>query len=277
MYAVLSCNNKFNRSENDVENKINRRQLVALVGSAAAIGAASKLLLASDHSDNHAASESMPVPWKYTPLDPDAVGQRAFNSYLKGHCMYGSFEGIVGLLGEKLGAPYNQFPFAMFKYGAGGGNGWGTLCGTLNGSMAAIQLLSPDPNPVIDSLMSWYQTEALPNFYPVGAKFPEVCSVAGTPLCHESIANWTKAAGKKAYSPEREERCAALAASVARKAVQLLNDQVSGKVLMGFTPSKQTQKCMTCHEKGGMVENIRGKMDCGGCHTVQIKEGHGIG
>ncbi len=133
--------------------------------------------------------------------------------------MYGAFEAIVGTLGDQYGAPYKDFPFPMFKYGAGGANGWATLCGALNGSMAAIQLLSPDPGPVIDSLMSWYETEPLPNFYPKGAKFPEVRSVAGTPLCHESIAHWTKVAGKTSYSPERTERCGTLTASVARKTV----------------------------------------------------------
>ncbi|HUO61237.1 MAG TPA: C-GCAxxG-C-C family protein [Candidatus Acidoferrales bacterium] len=254
-----------------MEKKINRRELVTLVGGVAAAGLASSLVSAADHSS---AASSTGIPWPYKPLDPDAVGQRAYESYLKGHCMYGPFEAIVGTLADKYGAPYKDFPSAMFKYGAGGVNGWATLCGSLNGSAAAIQLLSPDPSPLIDSLMSWYQIEALPNFYPKGAKFPEVRSVAGTPLCHESIAHWTKAAKRKAYSPERAERCGTLTASVARKTVQLLNDQSAGKALTGFTASKQTQGCMGCHEKGGVVENIRTKMDCGGCHTEQFKGGH---
>jgi hypothetical protein len=214
------------------------------------------------------------TPWPYKALDPDMVGQRAFESYLKGHCMYGSFDGIVGALADQLGEPYRSFPFMMFKYGAGGVNGWGTLCGSLNGSVAAIQLLSPNPGPAIDHLMSWYETEPLPNFYPKGAKFPEVRSAAGTPLCHESIAHWCKQAGKKSYSPERVERCGTLTASVAREAVLLLNDQAAGKPLISLAQSKQTQSCSSCHEKGGMVENIRTKMECGGCHAVQVKAGH---
>ncbi len=216
------------------------------------------------------------TPWPYKAIDPEVAGQRAYESYLKGHCMYGSFEAIVGPVAEQLGDPYKSFPFMMFKYGAGGANGWGTLCGALYGSLAAIQLLSPNPNPVIDTLMSWYETEPLPNFYPKGAKFPEIRSAAGTPLCHESIAHWCKKAGKKAYSPERVERCGTLTASVARKTVMLLNEQAAGKMMAGLAQSTQTQNCSTCHEKGGMVENIRAKMECGGCHQVQIKAGHGI-
>jgi len=259
-----------------MDKTISRRKMVALIGGVAGAGAAGTLLAASNQpTAPKPASVLQQTPWPYSPLDPDAVAQRAFESYLKGHCMYGSFEAIVGSLADHLGEPYSDFPFAMFKYGAGGVNGWATLCGALNGACAAFQLFSANPEPLIDSLMSWYQTEGLPNFYPKGAKFPEVRSVAGTPLCHESIAHWTKAAGKKSYSPERVERCGTLAASVARKAVQLLNEQAAGKPLAGFAPSQQTQGCMSCHERGGAVENVRSKMDCGGCHTVQIKEAHG--
>ena len=255
--------------------KLNRRQLVTLIGGVAGAGAVGSLFASNAASPAApAASLMQQTPWPYHPLDADLVAQRAFDSYLKGHCMYGSFEAIVGSVADHLGEPYKDFPFMMFKYGAGGVNGWATLCGSLNGSVAAIQLLSADPNPLIDSLMSWYQTEPLPNFYPKGAKFPEVRSAAGTPLCHESIAHWCKAAGKKSYSPERAERCGTLTASVAKKAAQLLNDQAAGK-FTAIPLTKQTQSCSVCHEKGGVVENIRAKMDCGGCHQPQIKSGHG--
>lgn len=261
----------------DSNKRINRRQLVALLGGVAGAGAAAHLFATTEKSAPVPSSSAMQqTPWPYKPLNPDAVAQRAFDSYLKGHCMYGSFEAIAGSVAEQLGEPYKNFPYAMFKYGAGGVIGWGTLCGSLNGSVAAIQLLSPNPNPLIDNLMSWYETEPLPNFYPKGAKFPEVRSMAGTPLCHESIAHWCKKAEKKAYSPERAERCGTLTASVARQAVVLLNAQAAGKPLAVLSPSKQTQTCSTCHEKGGAVENIRAKMECGGCHQVEIKSGHGM-
>ncbi len=252
-----------------MQGLMNRRQMMSFVGGIAAAGAAGSLFAAAEEKKPAEAT------WKYVTLDPDVAAQRAYDGYLKGHCMYGGFESIVGELGDRYGAPYNQFPFVMMKYGAGGINGWGTICGAINGTVAAIQLLSPEPGPVIDALMSWYETEPLPNFYPKGAKFPEVRSVAGTPLCHESIAHWTEAAHKKAYSPERTERCGTLTSSVARKAVLLLNEQAGARKISGFTPSAQTQACMSCHEKGGHVENIRTKMDCGGCHSPQLAKGHG--
>jgi len=269
-----------------MENKkLNRRQLVTLIGGLAGAGAAATLYAATGEgiapkpsitASPKSASAMQQVPWPYKPVDADLVAQRAYESYWKGHCMYGSFEAIVATVAGHLGEPYTSFPYMMFKYGAGGVNGWGTLCGSLNGSLSAIQLLSPDPNPIIDNLMAWYEVEPLPNFYAKGAKFPEVRSAAGTPLCHESIAHWCKASGKKSYSPERIERCGTLTASVARKTVQLLNDQAAGKHLTVLAQSKQTQSCSVCHEHGGAVENMRSKMDCGGCHQVQIKSGHGV-
>jgi len=208
--------------------------------------------------------------WIYKPLDPDKTGDRAFASYQKGHCMYGSFEAIAGQVAEQRGT-YDQFPFEMFLYGAGGVNGWATLCGALNGSAAAFQLLSPKPEPLIDALFAWYEREALPDYVPATAKFPNVKSVAGSPLCHQSLTRWCAAAKRKTYSAERKERCGVLTAAVARHAVVLLNAQAAGKQIEAAL-AKPTTECMACHEKDGVLENTRGKMSCGGCHfTLKSK------
>jgi hypothetical protein len=245
----------------------NRRELIKIVGVAGA-GAATGLVARADQAAPSAkpASVMHNLPWPYQPLDPDVVAQRAFEGYKKAYCMYGPFEGIVASMAERLGTPYQDFPFTMFKYGAGGINGWATVCGALNGTAAAFQMLSARPEPLIDALFVWYEVEALPDFHPIGAKFPEIRSVSGTPLCHTSISKWCAASGKRSYSPERAERCGAIAASVARKAVLLLNEQAAGKPA-GISLPAATQNCMSCHEKGGAVENTRTKMNCGGCHA----------
>jgi hypothetical protein len=180
--------------------------------------------------------------------------------------MYGTFEAIAGQVAEKLGAPYTGFPFAMFAYGAGGVHGWATLCGTLNGAAAAFQLLSTEPAKLTDALFSWYEREALPDFAPRTAKFPNVKVAAGSPLCHASISAWCRGSGRKAYSAERAERCGALAASVARKAVLLLADQQGGSLAPRL--SERAIVCGQCHEKDGWLENTRTKMDCRGCHNL---------
>ena len=251
-----------------MKKSMNRRELVVLLGGVAAAGGVGTLLRA-DQTAPAKPGETHNVPWPYKPLDPEVTAQRAFDGYNKHHCMYGSFEAMVAPIADQLGSPYKDFPFDMLAYGAGGINGWATVCGALNGAAAAFQLLSPKPEPLIDTLFAWYEGESLPNFYPKGAKFPEVRSVAKVPLCHQSIEEWCKVSKKKAYSKERSERCGTITASVARHAVTLLNDQAAGKLVVLALP-KDTQSCMTCHEKGGALEDMRTKMNCGGCHKPLI-------
>jgi hypothetical protein len=255
----------------DKVEKIDRRKLVTMLSGLAGVGAAATLVA---HADQTATAKApagamQSVPWPYKPLDPNAVAQRAFEGYYKSECMYGSFEAVVGPVAEQLGSPYKDFPFLMFKYGGGGIKGWATICGALNGAAAAIQLLSPNPDPLINALFEWYEHEPLPNVHPRGAKFPEIRSVADSPLCHQSIASWTKVSHKHAYGPERAERCGSLTASVAKQVVILLNEQAAGKPI-AFALPQATQGCMSCHEKGGAVENIRTKMNCGGCHAPML-------
>jgi len=255
-----------------MDTQIDRRKLVTWLGGLAGAGAAATLVAHAQPAvaTNNSAAALQNLPWPYKPHEPDKAVDRAFAGFYKGECMYGTFEAIVGPVAEQLGSPYKDFPFMMFKYGGGGIKGWATICGTLNGAAAAIQLLSPDPDPLINALFAWYERESLPDVHPKGAKYPEVRSVADSPLCHQSIAQWTKVSHKHAYSPERSERCASLAASVAKKAIELLNEQAAGKPA-AFALPQATQGCMSCHEKGGPVENIRTKMNCGGCHAPMLK------
>jgi hypothetical protein len=254
-----------------MEKQIDRRKLVTLLGGFAGVGAAATLVAHADQTATAKAPSAalQNLPWPYKPLDPNAAAQRGFEGYYKAECMYGTFEAIVGPVAEQLGSPYKDFPFLMFKYGGGGIKGWATICGTLNGAAAAIQLLSPNPDPLVNALFEWYEREQLPDVHPKGAKFPEIRSVANSPLCHQSIASWTKVSQKHAYSPERAERCGALAGSVAKQTVILLNEQAAGKPI-AFALPQATQGCMSCHEKGGAVENIRAKMNCGGCHAPML-------
>ncbi len=259
---------------------LDRRQALkylASIGGIAVAGGASSLLAVPSPNPAQGAPKSTlaRLPWPYKPLDPIAVGNRAYLDYGKHHCMYGTFEAIVGSVAEKLGAPYTDFPFELFTYGMGGVHGWGTLCGCLNGCAAAIQVLSANPEPLVDELYRWYQATALPDFEPKGMPFKNVKSVAGSPLCHPSIAKWCEASGKKAYSPERKDRCGVLTAAVARKCAMLLNDQAAGKFAAVTATDPRTKSCMGCHEKGGPLENMRSKQDCAPCHSDETLGLHG--
>lgn len=136
--------------------RFNRHEALALLGGLGAVGVGTVGALRAAGEPVPAPKSAMgKLPWPYRTLDADKVGQRAFEGYAKGHCMYGTFEAIVGSVGELLGAPYNTFPHEMFIYGAGGVQDWGTLCGSLNGCAAAIQMLSPNPEPLVDELFRW--------------------------------------------------------------------------------------------------------------------------
>ncbi len=253
-----------------------RRDFVATLAGLGLAGASGLAGLAvpagADPTEGQAAKEHQPlealghVPWPYRPLDGEAAAQQAFLTYSRGGCMLAVFDPLVRGVAERLGAPYTAFPFGMFTYGAAGVAGWGTLCGALNGAAAALALLAPQPAPLISTLFAWYEQEALPDFTPGSARFPNVTAAAGSVLCHTSIAHWCTASGKRTNSPERAERCAALSGSVARKTVSLLNAQAAGSVAVP-PPDGATSGCLSCHGGQGQLGNAAGRMRCAPCHT----------
>jgi hypothetical protein len=214
------------------------------------------------------------VPWTYKKLDPVAVAETAYLEYYKGACCYGVFESIIGALRKEVGAPYTYIPTQMMVYGEGGVAGIATLCGALNGAAAAIFLLAggfekPAREPAFDmmkDLFAWYEQTALPDFRPQKPKFEITKSVSRSTLCHASVSTWCKASKFKAFSNERSERCGWITGAVAKFTVEMLNKRADGayKVANKITPA--VQACVGCHEKGGVKENMRGTMDCGGCH-----------
>jgi hypothetical protein len=194
------------------------------------------------------------LPLEYVSLNPEKVGERAYHYYHKGHCAYAVFASILDELKDKVGKGYLSIPSELYVYGKGGVVGWGTICGAINGACGIITLTCKDYAKVIDTLIDWYTKAELPDFTPKG-KLPFPKSVSNSPLCHVSVLKWCKVATNHfkrniAYnSRERAERCARLAASVARKTVELLNAYHEGKLIpvkvKGFQKTKMD--CMECH------------------------------
>ncbi len=214
------------------------------------------------------------LPWPYKKLNSELVAEVAYRSYYKGGCCYGVFEGIIGELKKEVGSPYSTIPTAMMAFGEGGIAGTASICGALNGASAAIFLISGGLEKEkkeaafasINELFNWYEQTALPDYRPKNPKFEIVKSVSHSNLCHVSVSDWCKAAKFKAFSKERAERCGWLTASVAKYAVELLNNNVGGAFKPIHTLSSETQTCRSCHDKGSKLEDTRGMMDCGGCH-----------
>lgn len=214
------------------------------------------------------------LPWPYKKLDLDAVAEIGYEGYYKGACCYGAFEGIAGELRKEVGGPWATFPSTMMVFGEGGVAGISTLCGALNGAAMAIFLAAGGVEPekkakafaLIRELFNWYEQERLPDYKPKHPKFQIVTSISRSPLCHVSVTNWCKVSKVKSFSKERADRCAWIAACVARHAAQMLNDNAAGVFKAAHTIPDSEKTCRSCHDQGGILENTRGMMDCGGCH-----------
>lgn len=247
---------------------VSRRELLVGTGAFAAGVALSTLFGGPGFSRTTKAQSSdvPPWPWPYQKLDPDAVARAGYDGYWQGGCMYGAANAIIGELARVVGHPFTLVPVDMFRYGAGGFVGWGTLCGTLNGAGAAMALVTPKEAhaTLLNELAGWYTETALPNYKPAGAAdLPK--SVAGSPLCHVSVSKWCDVSGYREDSKERKERCARLTGEVAAQAVRLLNAYYDGKFAAVFAIPANTAECLGCHGPKGMSDTL-GKMNCVDCH-----------
>jgi hypothetical protein len=220
-------------------------------------------------------------PWPYKKLDPEDIRKRAHKAYYDGGCCYGAFNAMVAALAEVIGEPYTMMPSQMMYFGGGGGAGWGTLCGALNGAAAAISLVADrtSANTLVGELFGWYTEVKFPsdisNDYAVRQAFlvnrntqPLLQTVPGSVLCHASVSNWCTESGVKASAPERSERCARMTGDVAARAVELLNRLVDGQFKAAFAAPAAVSECLNCHAPTGHVGNVQAavKMDCTVCH-----------
>ncbi len=260
-----------------------RRKALKIAAGAMAAGGAGLVAMttafktevrAADNPKNIEFKESE-SDWKYVPLDPDMTAEIAYNEYPKGSCMYGVFSSIIKQLAEIVGEPFASFPTQMMKYGHGGVNGYGTICGTLNGSAAVIGLLVEDKSTrdaLASELFRMYEETPLPVYKPQtpGLEFEPPVSVAKSVLCHASTTRWGKVADCTINSKERKERCRRLTADMAAQTVKVLNNY-HDNVFMGSVHDNETVRtCTTCHGGDGKLANISGEMNCTSCHEKSL-------
>ncbi len=193
--------------------------------------------------------------WPYVELDVEEVRKRGHVGHHEGSCAYGSFNAIVGLLQEEIGSPYDQVPTYMLHFGRGGVSGEGSACGTVVGSLAAINLIAgEDYRPLASELVEYYQTTAFPtdisNRYAVNHEFPGE-DYYDKPLpqteapsinCEESRGEWVEESGYDLSSDERHERCARMTADVAAKAAMILNEWHASKLIDVADPQAELAK-----------------------------------
>ncbi|MGQ9570469.1 MAG: hypothetical protein ACUVUQ_06440 [Thermodesulfovibrionales bacterium] len=176
---------------------------------------------------------------------------------------------------------------SWFKFGAGGGMHWGTLCGVPNGCMVVLNLMNLATSAYVDQIMLYFSQTEFPSSdlydiytdldyqYLFGGKVPQpdvdvkAHTISNSPLCHVSISKWCYAAGidmtvKNAYGiPHKVDRCAKMAGDVAAFTAELLNGITSNLEI-----PETTEFCYNCHNAGVSPYTAQqGHMDCLECHT----------
>ena len=232
--------------EKEEKSALSRRELLVGAGKITAAGSlvvmagGSLGLLAGcgDTSTTTTATskvQSATLPWPYVKLettDIKKIQETAHDNWFVGFCAFATLSGIVNLLREKVGEPYNSFPVEAITFAHGGTAGWGGTCGTLIGAgMAASLAAGPKVGEeILNDVMSWYSETELPIYKPNKPK-AEIKSVSksDSPLCHLSVGKWMKKEGVGFLSPQQMERCARLSADVATKTVEYLNAKADGK------------------------------------------------
>lgn len=228
-----------------------------------------------------APGEPPQLPWTYVELDPAETAKLGYEYYFShGGCASAAYLAIVSQLKEKVGYPWSTLPDDMWRYGAGGAAGWGTLCGALNSTAMVLGLAAgtKDGNAMINELYEWYSSTELPTkAHEAYCKYPnQITTVPRSPLCHISVSVWSNQAGVSASSPEKLDRCAKVSGDTAAKAVSMLNEYWArgGKLdfIAAWKPKEEFAHCAGCHTLDNATPKTQqGKMNCVTCHDDHTK------
>lgn len=217
-------------------------------------------------------------PYPYATIDPEVARIKAHTLFWnEKDCCAGTFGGLVECLKDTVGDPWTNFPIEIMLFGRGGGVGWGSLCGSINGAAALISLVTEKgPSaPLINEIWGWYTTAKLPTDAANSATYevqnytgdlPQ--NVSGSPLCHSSVSQWCMVANKKVSDIERKERCGRLSGDIAAKTAEILNAYFANTFASTFSDPETNATCMGCH--GGAVNNnVMTHMECAPCHNTE--------
>jgi len=239
-----------------------RRQMVIGAGALAA-GAALARVGGWPASAEAKEAVTEKWPWPYVKLDPAKTAELAYNEWYRVYCGGAVISSVFSQLRDKVGEPYRSIPIDAFVFLEGGMVGWGTVCGSNAGANIVANLIigpriaGADEGHLIGSdILQWYSDTSLPVYMPKDPKVKTeiIKTTSESPLCHVSVGKWMAASGKPLGSPERKDRCARVAASVAYRLVELLNDWKDGKyeATSEWSPGKEfgitgQPNCTECH------------------------------
>ena len=216
-------------------------------------------------------------PYPYAAIDPEVARVKAHTLYYSGQdCCAGAFGGIVECLKETVGDPWTTFPIEIMLFGRGGGVGWGSICGTLNGAAALVSLVTEKApsGALINEIWGYATTANLPSDAANAATYEIINysgemaqNISGSPLCHAMVSQWNIVAGAKTGDPARKERCARLTGDIAAKTAEVLNAHFASTFTATFTDPESNATCMACHG-GAAFNNVMTHMECAPCHNT---------
>jgi hypothetical protein len=257
-----------------MSDKLSRRDIISkvgILGMGALVGKFTTQVAQAQNSKHTSSISHNPnkYPWPYVELDPAVTAQIAYEEWYRLWCGGTVIYSIFSQLAQKVGEPYKSFPIDPFAIFEGGLAGWGTLCGSVNGAaVVASCIIGPmtqegceDGHIIASNMLDWYSHADMPIFVPKNPKANKnsiVHTVSESPLCHISVGKWMHASGYPINSPERKDRCARVAASVAYKLVEELNKWHRGQYsenIAWFAPKKV---------------GITAQFNCAECHGAKI-------
>ena len=271
--------------ENETKNGLTRRSFlsntaVGAIGLAAAGLTAGSLL---NPREVHAATAIGTTDFPHIALDVEKVRQYGYYCYHKfGGCGAGSSRALIqGFLDAHTAAGsdpkgWAQIPLQLYAWGAGGGMGkWGTLCGSLAGSLGVLNLMNLH-GALGNAVMEWYVKQNFPlanlNEYDTSlayggqlalawAPIPDADvkghSVSDSPLCHISVSKWVAAANVKLGDKNlplfptqglKEDRCSKVTADTAAYTAFLLNEVLAGHNPAAWSKPAAMAGCFDCHD-----------------------------
>ncbi len=229
-----------------------RRDFLRTLGKGA-LGAAALTAIPSVVSAEDKAIEAPAWPWTWHHLDAEKVKAKVVENFSKnGGCGAAVCSGIMDLLAEEYGYPYNQVPVRLMAH-AGGGYGNRNLCGSLGGAFAILGFFLENPGTARKALYDFYTSTEFPVYQPADKPVHPVHSVSASELCRDSVGKWMEISGFEFGSPERATRCACLSADVAAKTCELLDE------FYGFaTPAVEEEPATAANEYIGVGKGFDG-------------------
>ena len=199
--------------------EFSRRSFLKNIG----LGTAGAAMISALPMASFAETPNVPeYPWAWHPIDKQKALEYTYKRWYEvGGCGGGAVAGIIELLAEEYGYPYNVIPAKMMALAAGG-FGCQELCGALAGACAMIGLFCEpkDAGEIRNQLFAWYRKEPFPTYQP---EYTAVTTVAEGITCRESVNKFMKANNLEMGDAPRKARCAALTGEVVVKTIELLN------------------------------------------------------